>query len=194
VQPICEAASGQNIYKEKMIFNLLNLIFKKDNSLSYNNSIVFTTAKVLGYSNTYAAYLTAQADFESANFQSSLYQRSFNAFGMRPAKVREKSQIEGDNNNYATYTNLFQSVYDRYLWDKYNNIDIKGNQSLLKWSETIRAKGYYEASLTSYTAGVVSKFTALEDSIKLGWVKLFMTLFFRVAIVVGLFILIKWKK
>jgi hypothetical protein len=57
------------------------------------------------------------AMFESGHFTSNIFKNNHNAFGMMQPKIRKTTSI-GDKDGFATYSNLFQSARDFFLWCK----------------------------------------------------------------------------
>jgi len=176
-----------------MIFNLLNLIIKKTGTTESQAALVFWESRIMGYNRTISGYLAAQSLHESGNFKSELYLRSFNAFGMRPALRRKKTQKGETYNNYATYINLTQSVNDRRLWDEMNNNPMNSNETLSMWVDNLKNQAYFTAPTPRYLAAMLSHLNTIEDKIKKGTWSLLFTLIFRIGLV-GLLSFYLWKK
>lgn len=87
----------------------------------------------------YPEIVMAQFILESGSGTSNVCQNANNYFGMKPAKVRERVNLEGkDYNGYASYKNWKLSVLDRRLWE-------------LQWFDGEQPKiEKYKKSLTKY--------------------------------------------
>ena len=114
--------------------------------------LIFLTCKLFGYSNENAAYIVAQAKHESNNFESDLYDRAKNAFGMRKASKRKQTIKGTTTNSYVTYHNVVQSTVDRIYWDQYNNILPSKKYDLITYVYMLKQKRYFEADKALYLA------------------------------------------
>lgn len=99
-----------------------------------------------------APFIFAQWQFESANFNSSLYQRAANASGMRIAYKRQQVK-EGESNGYAVYKDWQQCLEDLYLYLKYVNFPKKVD-SVSQFTFELKKRSYFSASLDQYQKGV----------------------------------------
>jgi len=174
-------------------YKLLNLLIKKTGTVESQAALVYWQSRLMGYNQTIAGYLAAQALHESGNFKSELYLRSFNAFGMRPALRRKKTQKGDTYNNYATYVNLAQSINDRKLWDEMNKNPKNSTETVAMWVQNLKNQAYFTAPTALYTSSMLGHLNTIEDKIKKGSVTLLITLLFRISIPVllGLYV---WRK
>jgi len=98
----------------------------------------------------------AIAQHESADFNSDLFLRSNNCFGMRVPKKR-KWYGNGETNGYSTYSSVWNSVRDYFSWVDYNGLEV--NQDPLMpyvegWVSEMKQRNYFEASLLGYSNAV----------------------------------------
>lgn len=72
----------------------------------------------------------AQAILESSRFNSELFSRTKNLFGMKYPRVRETTSLGKSSDNYAIYHHWYMSVSDYRLWQKSNmndNVDTESD-------------------------------------------------------------------
>jgi len=115
------------------------------------------------------AFVIAQSAHESALWDSDLYKRANNAFGMKPSQ--KKQYQDGVSGAYASYKHVWKSVYDYYdLIYKRNPsegyaLDSVPKKSYQKDSDVnntyvksvcyqYKLAGYYGAPFDTYTAAV----------------------------------------
>jgi hypothetical protein len=111
-----------------------------------------------------AQLYTAQAAFETGNFSSKVYKRNNNLFGMRQAIKRYTTSVgDIDEDGYANYVTVQESVLDRLEWDRFNKMSYAG--SVEQFVQAIYNKGYFEAPLNDYTKGVQLYFSKLLSAL-----------------------------
>lgn len=121
-----------------------------------------------GYKLEMIQYVMAQARHESNNFQSDLFKRAYNIFGMKIATKRKQRGLKGQSNGYAVYKSCFWSVYDFYervqQFDATNNLFKGGDSVLLIGRE--KAPNVGLESYKSYVYATIFKGTNyFEDSV-----------------------------
>lgn len=86
---------------------LVNSTFSPDNLLSV----------IEEYGFKYPEIVFAQARLESGNFQSNLFDKCNNLFGMNHPSIRETRSV-GSTNGFATFENWLYSVEDRFIYEE----------------------------------------------------------------------------
>lgn len=100
-----------------------------------------------------AKYIFAQAAFETNNFESKIYLKNNNLFGMRHPKSRETLSL-GSKYGYALYSGPEASIADFKLYYKalrYPQIHL----SIPNYVQDLKNKGYFEGNLEKYQKGVI---------------------------------------
>lgn len=97
-------------------------------------------------------YIEAMARHETGNYQSDLFKRANNMFGMRVPKVRTFERV-GTSNNYSVYCCTDQSIRDLILWMEFTKFPPLVRDSLDFVSE-LKRRAYFEDSIGNYLAGV----------------------------------------
>lgn len=143
-----------------------------NNLIVDNYRIVKQACESMGVENeNFQKLLTAQAMFESANFESDLFKANNNMFGMRQPQVRDTTSV-GEKGGYASYASVFDSVSDRILWNRYSKqpetIDDLSNASIKAWTGGLKKLGYYEDSAITYGNGVYQRLSQLNNLISAG--------------------------
>lgn len=115
--------------------------------------------------------VTAQALHEASDaktgepFASVVYKRNNNAFGMGHPSKRPTTST-GKVGGYANYENAFEGARDYAMYYKYVGYpyftDVKSFVSALK------AKGYFEDTLTNYMSGVNTHYKKLIQLLNVG--------------------------
>lgn len=121
------------------------------------NQIIYNAAINQGLPPLIAQFMAAQAEVESAQYTSDVYNRCSNAFGYK--WVGQDTAIgpctgspEGDN--YADYMDLNQSAEEvaKWIlrrWDQFENVTTPE-----QYADVLKANGYFGGSLSAYEAGV----------------------------------------
>jgi len=106
-------------------------------------------------------YILAQAKLESANFQSSIYQKINNPFGMTsPSKrpsVGYRSDVYEKNSTVPMqgYRNDTQAIKDLLLWMDYTKFPsvVSGAD---EYARELKKRGYYTSSESDYAKALKS--------------------------------------
>ena len=116
----------------KLIFNIIKPIIHIIGSIfSIGKKQIETHFAILyifllnGYSFKDVLYLLKQSDHETGYLTSGFSLTFNNVFGMHYPYTRPTTalgKVTGDGGEVSTYSDIYDSVYDRYLWDKYNDI------------------------------------------------------------------------
>lgn len=119
--------------------------------------------------------MAAQAMFESANFTSNVYQKNFNAYGIKMPKVRKSPYIvavgtgapasEGYG-NYASYKNVGDSALDALHLYRYNGVVPETLTTPAAFAAWLKQKQYYGGDQGAYTAGVSKYYEMMSDIIE----------------------------
>jgi len=105
--------------------------------------------------------ITAQAMHETGLFTSSVFIRNNNAFGMRmPEKRPTRAFGDPDQDGYANYDNLEDSIEDLALWFDFHNIPLKF-ETVQEFASAIKEKGYYEAPYYAYSGAMNKHYKTL---------------------------------
>lgn len=99
-----------------------------------------------------AGWIYAQAQFESADFTSSLYKRCKNCFGIKKHSLRSVS-FDVDN-GYCCYSYVDECVRD-FFEIPYIIKCLKTSKSLYEYIQKIKSYGYFTAPLLQYYNGVL---------------------------------------
>jgi len=99
----------------------------------------------------FSQILVAQAAHETSNFTSRIYIENHNLFGMKLAKKRKTLAI-GERYGHAIFRNIEDSVLDLIIYFTFTNID-KNYIDSDSYIETLKNKGYFEATLREYQKG-----------------------------------------
>lgn len=115
---------------------LVTLVLMLVTAINANNSLIIYRPTVLHELNEEKLYLIiklynikfpdivfAQAILESSRFNSELFSRTKNLFGMKYPRVRKTTSLRKSSDNYAVYDHWFMSVNDYQLWQKSNMRD-----------------------------------------------------------------------
>jgi uncharacterized FlgJ-related protein len=135
----------------------LALLWKSTNrrkKMSTKNEIYKTVYALLienGIPFRFAQIITAQAAHETYNFSSRIFIENHNLFGMKLAKIRKTLAI-GERYGHAIFRSLEDSVKDLILYFEAQRID-KNFIDSDSYIETIKNKGYFEASIQEYQKG-----------------------------------------
>lgn len=111
--------------------------------------------------------IMAQAMFETGGLgyetESKVLERNNNLFGMREAQTRDRDQLgDIDNDGYANYKDWEQSIRDHRLWLEHHGL--YGRYIVLdSYIESLKKKGYFEASLFQYKRGVSFYYEGLKN-------------------------------
>jgi len=100
-----------------------------------------------------APYIIAQAKLESENFNSPVYKKNNNAFGMKTASKRKQlgkpGSIAPDGGTYQQYTNDIQSFKDLFLWFDYTKFPTEV-KTAKDYVTNLQARGYFKSSPVAY--------------------------------------------
>jgi len=152
------------------------------------DTLIFYYFRSKGYSKENAAILVAQAHLETADYKkgtgntpyvSDVYKQNNNLFGMRHPKIRETTS-QGENLKHAVFSNIFSSMKDRVLWDRYNGI--RPTVSGQKYTALVLAAGFN--TNPKYWKTAFDKFTNLEEDVSKS-VSGALVLFAAVVVVLG---------
>ena len=134
---------------------------------------IFYAAKQTGLTDDQARIIVAQAQHESGNFTSPLFQSDNNLFGMKMPSKRDKTFIAGPSARirksegstpYASYKNVSDSTKDLILsWHKAINTDWSKIQTPEQYAAYLKSKGYYGDTLANYTNALKSNFAKLKN-------------------------------
>jgi len=119
------------------------------------DELIMEVLKSLGYTNLQATWMVAQAKHETGNYTSAIFKENNNLFGMKLAKVRDKTAT-GENRGHAVYETLEDSIEDLDLWFDYHKGLPSEIETVEQYSEWVRSKGYYEDTYDNYTKGLKS--------------------------------------
>ena len=141
-----------------MLFGIAFLIFmfqKKKIFSPDSGNAIFTVLKSYGISNELSAWMTAQAAFETADFNSFIFRNNNNAFGM---KYAGQTVALGEKNGYAYYKSVTDSVADLVNWYNRHRRNILSLPliifSLSDYVSFLKNQNYFEDSEAVYLAGV----------------------------------------
>ena len=137
-----------------MILALTSLAAVSIYYLLEKNSIAFNPIWI---NNRYIAlrpYVIAQSKLESENYESSLYKRANNAFGMRIPEIRKSLRI-GEDNNYSVYPDVGTSLKDLILYFEAVNFPLSV-ESPEEYAYQLKIRGYYTASYDNYLIALKS--------------------------------------
>lgn len=124
---------GQHeVNRMKLIFNIIKPIIHLIGSIfTIGKKQIETHFAILyifllkGYSFKDVIYLLKQSDHETGYLTSGFSLTYNNVFGMHYPYTRPTTalgKVNGDGGEVATYSDIYNSVYDRFLWDNYNDI------------------------------------------------------------------------
>lgn len=115
-----------------------------------------------------AKILTAQSMHETGNFTSRLYREQNNMFGMRHPIVRDTLSIK-ENNGFATFADLSDSVKDLILYFKEFDIkpkDWQGLKAVSDYVRIIKSKGYFTDDYLAYFNAVRSHYLKVKELVQ----------------------------
>lgn len=104
-----------------------------------------------GFNFQTAKYITAQAAHETDNFQSDIFKKNNNCFGMKLARVR-KTTATGERKGHATYSNINDCIEDYKIYyqvRKFTTI----HSGLVAFVEALKKAAYFEAPYETYLKG-----------------------------------------
>lgn len=136
--------------KHKEEFNELNL-----ESL-YN--------KILSCNIKFPKIVFAQAVLESSQFNSELFLRTNNLFGMKYPNVRKTTSIGESNDGYAKYDHWVSSVTDYQLWQKNNMSKDVNSQS--EYFDLLSRNYAEDRKYINKLKNIISRNNDFFDSIK----------------------------
>lgn len=130
-----------------------------------HNPIPTFYAKVLSvlpeYDSDFQEFITAQAMHETGIFTSPLFLKYNNAFGMKQPTQRKTTSKGISESGYATYASVEDSIADMDLYfqaKQYPDVFANVSEYVIKLKE----KGYFEATLKSYTNAVAKHLNAVK--------------------------------
>lgn len=105
-----------------------------------------------GISPVTATFVFSQAAHETGNFTSFIFFANNNCFGMKQPKKRKTVSL-GEKNGYASYQSIEDSAKDYALY--YKAVQLSGGlQTIDQFVDSLHNKGYFEADIEEYRAGV----------------------------------------
>lgn len=113
---------------------------------------IYYLLRQAGFQTGLAKMITAQAAHETGNFESLVYKKNSNPFGMRQPKIRQTTAI-GSNYNHAVFNNLDDAIEDyKHYWTaaKLPSIFV----SIADFVEALKKKKYFEDAESNYFKGV----------------------------------------
>ena len=101
----------------------------------------------------YAGWIEAQARHESNNYQSDVFIRSNNPFGMKNAYKRKQlgKQVEGDP--YRHYESIGEAIRDYLLYLDFVNFP-RNITTIDSFAMALKDRGYFEDNETNYINGL----------------------------------------
>lgn len=134
-----------------------------------------------GYSLSSIKFLIKQYQNETANGTSRLFQSNHNAFGMSCPMIRPTTAIGcenlSDGNTNAVFRSVWSSLKDRYLWDKYFNINGKSINYSVDVSKRYHPSPDYEPNIQAISDEVYkSSFSILFSLIPITIYLIYLTL------------------
>lgn len=134
---------------------------------------IFYTAKQTGLTDAQAKIIVSQAQHESAQFKSPLFESDNNLFGMKMPSKRDKVYIKGASARirtsegatpYASYATVADSVRDLILsYHKNIKTDWSKIQTPEQYAAYLKSKGYFGDTLANYTKNLKSYFNKLAN-------------------------------
>lgn len=121
--------------------------FLYESSLKWNPRWLFSKYRNL------RRYVLAQAKHETGNFKSRVYNQNNNAFGMKNPEKRTTTSLGGDNNNYAQYASVGDSLQDLFLW--FDMVDFPThvvNED--EYAFLLKSSAYFQDSLDNYSSAL----------------------------------------
>lgn len=121
----------------------MNLTLSQSNPAAHISTLIWLKGKMLGYSPAAIQALIKQSMYETAWATDPKVQKYKMTFGMGCAQKREQKRTEcvplNANESLAAYATFWDSVCDRFAWDKYNNIPdtirkTKSEQEFAAWA------------------------------------------------------------
>ena len=147
-------------------------------ALTNNHYRVIGVCKYFGLSWFQAFVVLAQAMYESNNFQSNVFAKNNNAFGMKMLTKRKSPFISGAGTKppsnegatpYAKYASLEMSVADvihRHTYFKINWSSIASTNDFVSWLASTGYFGYTPAAsaVNIYKAGMQARYNQITTS------------------------------
>jgi flagellum-specific peptidoglycan hydrolase FlgJ len=108
------------------------------------------------------SYIGAMAAHESGNYTNKLSREYNNIFSMTTPSKRPQisigntgvtGEIDNQVNRWQIYDSYSMAIQDLILWLRYNNFPVKVDGPF-HFAMLLRSKGYYTASVESYTKGI----------------------------------------
>lgn len=99
--------------------------------------------------------LEAQAKHETNNYQSDVYKRANNLFGMKNATMSRKSTQLGErvgDDPYRHYKSNSESIRDMIQYLEHMNYPILNDSE--SYAEVLKQKGYYGDTESNYLNGI----------------------------------------
>lgn len=109
--------------------------------------------------------ITAQAMHETAIFDSPVFVRNKNYFGMGNPSSRPTLST-GKVGGYANFESLLDSAKDYAMYYKY--VDLPNFSNVKDFTAALKKKDYYEDSFINYNAGVTAHFKKLNSLLNNG--------------------------
>lgn len=111
-----------------------------------------------GYSQSIIKNWIAISAFETANFQSNLFMKARNPWGMKLATVRNTTAIGETKSGFAVYRNYIEAINDLIYYMDYFNYPKTGNVSLSDQIAFMKSVGYFEEPFDYYYTGAKTYF------------------------------------
>jgi len=138
----------------QMIFAVIALSSLSLYYILDRHSIAFNPIWLTSKYKALRPYVIAQSKFETGNYQSSLFKRASNAFGMRIPTQRKSLRI-GEDNNYSVYANVGDSLQDLMLYFEAANFPLSVSD-VEDYAYQLEIRGYYTAPYEQYLKGLKS--------------------------------------
>lgn len=104
-----------------------------------------------GFNFIQAQYITAQAAHETDNFQSDIFQKNNNCFGMKLARVRQTTAI-GERKGHAVYKGLADCIEDYKIYYQVRKLNTVYS-NIGAFVKALKEKAYFEADEETYLKG-----------------------------------------
>jgi len=106
-------------------------------------------------------FITAQAMHETGIFESDLFKKYNNAFGMKQPTQRKTTSAGISPTGYATYKTVADSIKDLDLYFQAKQYP-QTFDNAESYVDFLKSKGYFEAPLNSYKKAVLRHLNALK--------------------------------
>jgi hypothetical protein len=100
-------------------------------------------------------YIIAQSKVESANYNSALFLRSNNPFGMKNASKRNQLGFAVSGDPYRHYNSVLEAIQDFTLYLDYVGFPLSVN-SPEQYAGNLKRRGYFESDVNDYSNALKS--------------------------------------